>query len=134
MKRPEAFKHARVAALAADEKQGEEILVIDVRDESSVADCFVFVTGTTHVHVRALEDAVRQSLAASGARLLRTDGQRGHLWRALDYGSLIVHIMDKKTREFYGMERLWDTRKMIDWEPAKPEPKKRVPRKKKARA
>lgn len=115
MKQTDAFKYARIAARVADQKLGEEILALDVRDESSVADCFLFVSGTTHVHIRALEDAIREELRKEGASLLRTDGQRGHLWRALDYGLLIVHLMDKKTREFYGMERLWEKPKPIDW-------------------
>jgi ribosome-associated protein len=121
---------ARVAARAADEKLGEDILVVDVRRESTLVDCFLLVTGLTHLHIGAIEDAVREALRAGGAKLVRTDGQRGHLWRALDYGNFIVHIMDKKTREFYAIEKLWERGKPLTWKmpapkkrPVKPKPK-----------
>lgn len=134
MSKVDAFQHARMAARAADDKLGEDILAFDVRRESSLADCYLLITGTSHIHIRALEDAVREALRVSGAELRRTDGQRGHLWRALDYGSLIVHIMDQKTREFYAMEKLWERGKKIDWS-GKPAPApKRPPVKKKAPA
>lgn len=121
MKQSSVFNYARVAARVADAKLGEEIVALDVRNQSSVAECFLIVSGTTHLHIRALEDAIREELRTAGASLLRTDGQRGHLWRVLDYGGLIIHLMDRKTRQFYGMERLWEKTKPIDWKA--PEPK-----------
>ena len=110
----DAFEVARVAARAADEKLGEDIIVVDVRKESSLVDCFLLIT---------LEDAIREALRVGGAKLVRTDGQRGHLWRALDYGNFIVHIMDHKTREFYAIEKLWEKGKPLTWK--MPQPKKR---------
>jgi ribosome-associated protein len=129
----EYLKTARLAAKIADDKLGSDITVIDVRGNSAVTDCFVFVGATSHLHVRSLEDSIRQGLKEAGAQLVRTDGMRGHLWRVLDYGNVLVHIMDKKTREFYAVERLWDQGKKVPFEttPA-PEPKKRkaAPKKK----
>ena len=122
MNRTEALHLTKLAAKAADERQGQEIVVLDVSRESTLADFFIFITGTSHVHIRALEDAIRESLRDAGGNLARTDGQRGHLWRALDYGPLIIHIMDPKTREFYAMEKLWERGRPITWAPpAKPE-------------
>ncbi len=135
MTKVDAFQFARQAARAADDKIGEDIMVFDVRKESSLADCYLLITGTSHIHIRALEDAVRDALRDSGAQLRRTDGQRGHLWRALDYGSLIVHIMDHKTREFYAMEKLWERGKIVDWAdktPVKTASRKKSPARKKA--
>ncbi len=135
----DAFKYARVAARAADERLGEDILVFDVRRESSLADCYLLVTGTSHLHIRALEDAVREALREAGAELRRTDGQRGHLWRALDYGQLIIHLMDQKTREFYAMEKLWERGKKVEWSKKEPAatkrsaPKRKISPKKRAR-
>jgi ribosome-associated protein len=103
-----AFKQARMAALAASERLGQDMLALDVREQTSLADCFLFVGANSHVHVRALEDGIREKMREEGTPLLRTDGQRGHLWRVLDFGGLIVHIMEKKTREFYAVERLWN--------------------------
>jgi ribosome-associated protein len=115
MNKADALRLTKLAAKVADEKLGQEIVAIDVSKESSLADYFLFITGTSHVHIRALEDEIRDSLRTAGANLTRTDGQRGHLWRALDYGALIVHIMDQKTREFYSMEKLWERGRPVSW-------------------
>ncbi len=102
-----------MAAQVADDKLGKDITILDVRGQSSATDCFVFVGATSHLHVRSLEDGIREALKTGGVQLIRTDGQRGHLWRVLDYGTVLIHIMDQKTREFYGVERLWDQAKKV---------------------
>src|SRR5690349_12957867 len=108
---------------------GLDVVVLDVRGQTAVVDCFVFVGATSHLHVRSLEDAIREGLKGSGLQLLRTDGQRGHLWRVLDYGSVLVHIMEKKTREFYGIERLWDQGRSVAFGAKKPARAKAAPTK-----
>ncbi|MFN0117219.1 MAG: ribosome silencing factor [Elusimicrobiota bacterium] len=103
----------KLAYKTADDKLGEDILVLDVRKQTALTDYFIFITGTSHLHIRALEDALREELKKEDLNLKRTDGKRGHLWRALDYGRLIIHLMDKKTREFYAIERLWDEGEVV---------------------
>jgi len=133
------LKIARQVAKTADEKLGLDIAAIDVRGHSSLTDCFIFIGATSHLHVQALEDAIREALAKTGTRPLRSDGRRGHLWRALDYGSVIVHIMERKIREFYGIERLWEegrriTPKLLGQAAAvKKSPPKKKPRRKTAK-
>lgn len=134
MNHSNTLRCARLAAQTADEKKGEDILLLDVRGQSSLTDYFLFITGTSHVHVRAIEDSIRHALKDSGAFLRRTDGQRGHVWRALDYGSFIIHVLDTKTREFYSMERLWEKARIVDLEFNQPKtlpPKKKPAVKKK---
>jgi ribosome-associated protein len=109
----ESLSQLRAAAKAAEDRKGDDIIAFDVRGQSSITDSFLFVSGTSHIHIRAIEDSIREELKKAGAVLSRTDGQRGHVWRALDYGSFIIHIMDKKTRDFYAMERLWERAKPI---------------------
>ncbi len=105
---------AKIAAEAAEDKLGLDIVALDVKQLTSVAEIFLFVGANSHIHVRALEDAIRQSVAEkTDLSLIRTDGQRGHLWRVLDFGSLLVHIMEEKTREFYAVERLWNAAKQV---------------------
>jgi ribosome-associated protein len=105
---------AKIAAEAADEKLGVDIVALDVKHLTSLAEIFLFVGATSHVHVRALEDGIREAVAEkTDLKLIRTDGQRGHLWRVLDFGSLLVHIMEQKTREFYAVERLWNAAKQV---------------------
>lgn len=130
LKNASSLKLARLAAQTADEKLGRDIVVLDVRRQSSLTDYFIFVSATSHLHVRSLEDAIRESMRELDAKLLRTDGQRGQVWRVLDYGSILIHIMDEKTREFYSVERLWDQAKRISISPAKTPAKKRKSKKK----
>lgn len=136
MNKANALRLTKLAAKVADDKLGQEIVALDVSRESTLADYFLFVTGTSHVHIRALEDEIRDSLRQAGASLTRTDGQRGHLWRALDYGSVIIHLMDKKTRDFYAMEKLWERGRPVAWSAAKalekPAPAAKKPRRKAA--
>ncbi len=141
MRPMEYLQIARTAALTADDKLGKDILILDVRGQSSTTDCFVFVGATSHLHVRSLEDSIRESLKKEGVQLIRTDGQRGHLWRVLDYGTVLIHIMDQKTRDFYAVERLWDSAKKILFLPTasvqktqKHKKKKAAPKKKSAKA
>lgn len=129
-----AIDHARIAAKAADEKQGVDVVAIDVRSLSSVTECFLFVGATSHIHVKALEDAIREKMRLSDADLRRTDGQRGHPWRVLDYGTLIVHIMEQSTREFYSIERLWNQGKQISLTAPAPAKKRKPAKAKAARA
>jgi len=133
MKLNTPLKLARIAARVADDKLGKNITILDVRGHSSVTDSFLFVTANSHLHVRSLEDALREALRIAGAQLQRTDGQRGHVWRVLDYGILMIHIMDEKAREFYAIERLWDQAKKVSPGLAKPKPPKKKARAKTTR-
>jgi len=139
VKRSPSLKLVKLAAQAASDKLGQDMIALDVRHQTSVTDIFLFVGANSHTHVRALEDEIRTRLKENGANLIRTDGQRGQQWRVLDYGSLIVHIMDQKTREFYAVERLWNQAKQIDVtgkEPPKPrkKPRSSSPRKRGSRS
>jgi ribosome-associated protein len=138
LKPSSSLKFARLAARLADDKLGQEIVIIDVRGQTIITDYFVFVGAHSHLHVKALEDEIRVGMIQAGARLIRTDGQRGHLWRVLDYGSVIIHLMEEKTRDFYAIERLWDQGAKISFkekhEAAKaPRKRKRASSKKKTK-
>ena len=107
------FPLAQAAAVAAEEKKGIDLLALDVRKVSSITDCFLFVGASSHVHVRSLEDAIRSKLQVRGAHLKQVDGKRGNHWRVLDFGNLIIHIMNQNIRDFYSLERLWREGKKI---------------------
>ncbi|MCB4756570.1 MAG: ribosome silencing factor [Elusimicrobia bacterium] len=111
--RTSIFKFVRTAARVASDKLGQNILALDVRGLTALTDCFLFIGATSHLHVKALEDTIRETLREKDIPLLRTDGIRGHTWRVLDYGSFIIHIMDQKTRDFYAIERLWNQAKKL---------------------
>jgi ribosome-associated protein len=58
---------------------------------------------------RAVADAIEEALKLSGERPLSTEGAQNGNWILLDYGDLIIHVMDEETRSFYNLEGLWNT-------------------------
>lgn len=96
-----------VADLACDRK-ARDILTIDLRGLSSVADYFVLATGRSHIHVEAIcqriSEGVRDRL---GTRSLTTEGVGNGQWAIIDYGGVVVHVFQESARTLYDLERLW---------------------------
>ena len=92
----------------AESKKAENIVVLDVRDVSSITDYFVIATGTSEPHLRAIVEEIRQKLQeAHGLAPRATDGTLQTAWVVLDYFDVIVHVMRTDAREHYDLEGLW---------------------------
>ncbi|MDK8791413.1 ribosome silencing factor [Corynebacterium sp. MSK039] len=104
---PESIALASLAAQAADEKKGEDILVIDVSNRLAIIDCFVIVTGDNERHVQSIVDEVEDHLAENGTKPLRREGRGEGLWVLLDYGDVVVHVQRRAEREYYALDRLF---------------------------
>lgn len=90
-------------------KKGEDIAVLDVRKVTSVADFFILTTGSSNVHVKAIADEVRHKLKKDDGILpWHMEGFEGLKWVLIDYVDIVVHVFDQKTREYYGIEKLWE--------------------------
>ncbi len=99
---------ALIAAKALDDRKGKEISAIEITDLSSLADYFVFASGTSNTQINALCDAVEKDLKEkAGEAPLRREGYRDGTWVLLDYGCICVHVFSEEAREFYSLERLW---------------------------
>jgi len=91
-----------------DAKKAENIVILDVRKLSSVADYFVIATGTSEPHLRALMDEITEKLREEfDVHPHATDGTARNNWIVLDYFDVIVHLMRADAREHYGLESLW---------------------------
>ncbi len=97
----------RVAAAAAEEKKGEEILAFDVSEQLAITDAFVLASASNERQVGAIVDEVEDKLREAGAKPIRREGHREGRWVLLDYGDIVVHVQHAEEREFYGLERLW---------------------------
>ena len=97
----------QLCALAADTREAEDIVVLDVEQLSSVADYFLICSGTSDRQVRAIADAIAEELAQCGEKPLAMEGYQKGTWVLIDCADLIVHVFDEDTRHFYGLERLW---------------------------
>ena len=89
------------------EKKATDITVIDVAEQTVVTEYFVIATGRSASQVRALTDQLDEKGEERGLTALRKDGVREARWVVMDYGSVIVHIFNDATRDFYNLEKLW---------------------------
>jgi ribosome-associated protein len=96
-----------------DSKKGEDILVLDVSQNTSYADYFIIVTGNSDKQIGALSDEVSELLYQEGVKLLNLEGKNTG-WILLDYGDIIVHIFSKEQRAHYGLEKLWSDSTIIE--------------------
>ena len=103
---------ARKLALAcrelADDKKAEDIVILDVRELSSVTDYFVITSGTSEPHLRAIVDEITDGLREDhDTRPQAIDGTAQTAWVVLDFFDVIVHVMRRDVRERYDLETLW---------------------------
>jgi ribosome silencing factor RsfS/YbeB/iojap len=92
---------------ALDNLKARDVAAIDVRGKSSIADLMVVASGTSSRHVKSLADEVVKKAKLAGVPPIGVEGQREAEWVLVDLGDVIVHVMLPRTREFYGLERLW---------------------------
>lgn len=96
---------------ALDEKKAEDIKIIETAELTIVADSFVVASGTSNTHVKALAGEVEDALSKLGVEPEHIEG-RATGWILVDYGTVVVHIFDKQSREYYNIERLWQDAKI----------------------
>lgn len=104
-------KAVRIAKIA-DQKQAEDIRVLDLRPLSVFTDFFVIFQGNSSTHVEALREAVREQCKG-----LFHHGEidRSKSWCLMDYGDVVVHIFLPETRQFYALERLWGDAPLVPY-------------------
>jgi len=92
---------------ALDDLKAKDVTEIDVREKSGVTDLLVIASGTSSRHVKSIADEVVKKAKHAGNPPIGVEGQREGEWVLVDLGDVIVHVMLPRTREFYGLERLW---------------------------
>ncbi|GIV58403.1 MAG: ribosomal silencing factor RsfS [Rhodothermaceae bacterium] len=99
---------ARQAIDALLDKKGRDVVVMDMRKVSGVADYFVLCTGDSDLQIKALTDAVEERLRERcQERPWHREGYEHRQWVLIDYVDLVVHIFTEEKRAFYDLERLW---------------------------
>lgn len=90
---------------------------MDLRDLTSIFDYFVIASGTSRRQLHAMSDEIDHKLERElDAQRLGVEGYDGSSWILLDYGSVVIHLLDKETRDYYRIEELWAEAKRVDWE------------------
>ena len=98
---------ALLTAEAADDKKASNILVLDLRGLTYIADYFMICSGSNPAQVGAVSDWIEQTLARSGEHVSHIEGQAEASWVLMDYGDVVVHIFDEQARVYYNLEKLW---------------------------
>lgn len=105
-----ASEQPRAVALSAVKalylKQGSDIMMYNVADNTVIADYYVICSARSSTHIKALSDEVCYKLELENVKALHVEGRDGGAWVLVDFGSVIVHIFSKEAREFYKLERL----------------------------
>lgn len=99
----------KVVEDALDELKAKDVVCIDVRELTSVTDYMIIASGTSNRHVSALSDNVLEKAKAAGSRPLGVEGKESGEWVLVDLGDIVVHVMQPATRQFYDLERLWQS-------------------------
>ena len=101
-------KLALLCRALADNKKADNIVILEVRELSSVTDYFVICTGTSEPHLRAIVDEITEKLREDhGLRPRAMDGTLQTAWVVLDFFDVIVHVMRAEVRAHYDLEGLW---------------------------
>jgi len=87
--------------------KAENIQVLPVDQITSIADYMVIATGTSSIHTRSIADRLIEKAKAQGVHILSSEGQRQANWVLIDFGEVIVHIMQGSARDYYQLEKLW---------------------------
>jgi ribosome-associated protein len=128
-----------IVTAALEDMKAVSVKVMDVRGLTDIADVMVVASGTSDRHVRAIADRVIQKAKEAGFRPLGIEGAREGEWVLVDLQDIVVHVMLPRVREFYSLERMWETEAVpavanavpVAAVPrAKAAPRKRAPRRK----
>ncbi|GJL81047.1 MAG: ribosomal silencing factor RsfS [marine bacterium B5-7] len=92
-----------------EDGKGVDIIHLDVSKLTTITDFMVIVTGTSSRHVNALAANTVSSMRDKGIRPRGLEGQESGEWVLLDFGDVIIHIMQKTVRELYDLEGLWQS-------------------------
>lgn len=106
---------AIIAARAADEKKATDIIVQNVGEIISVTEYFVIVTAANSRQVGAIVDEIEEAeRVKANVKPLHREETRDGSWELLDYGSVVVHVFQPETREYYRLEALWNDAPVMD--------------------
>ena len=104
---PESQTLVDTTLAALDDLKAKDVLSLDVRSLTSLADVMIIASGTSTRHVKSLADNVVKMVKEAGMKPIGMEGERDGDWVLIDLGGVIVHVMQPATRAFYDLERLW---------------------------
>ena len=98
---------------ALEDKKGEDILLLDIKENASFTDYFIICTATSSRMLNALADGVIEKTRTEHQRKGRIEGKPDTGWLVVDYGEIVVHLFDEDLRRYYKLEELWKVGKVL---------------------
>jgi ribosome-associated protein len=95
-----------IARIAAD-KKGEDIILMDMANQSAMCDWFVIVSASSSRRINAISNGIQRTLSQDRIFPMHVEGRNSLYWALLDYEDVVVHVFYDEMRGFYGLERLW---------------------------
>ena len=91
-----------------DDDKALDIKIIDLTNQSAIADYLVIASGTSSAHVKGMADKLKDRLNGRGLKNIKTEGATTGDWVVLDAGDIVVHLFRPEVREFYNIEKMWN--------------------------
>ena len=104
---PETTELAHQIVDLISDRQGSDIVLMDLRDVSLLADYFILASAASRRQIRAIQDTIHETLHKQKISPLRIEGKPESGWVIIDYGPIVVHLFDPEARAFYKLEALW---------------------------
>jgi ribosome-associated protein len=105
----------KIAVDAADDKKAVDVIALNLKEVSLVADYFVICSGNSDTQVQAIATEIRKQAEKNGARVRGLEGMDTARWVLIDLGDVIVHVFHREEREYYSLERLWSDAKVVEF-------------------
>jgi ribosome-associated protein len=102
-----AIELVTIAAQAASDKLGQNIIAFDVSEQLVITDAFVLCSAPNDRQVKSIVDEIEDKLRDAGAKPIRREGERDGRWVLIDYGEIVVHVQHDEERAYYSLERIW---------------------------
>lgn len=106
----------RTAAAAADSLRADDIIALDLRSLTIIADFFLICTGNSSIQIRAIADRIEERLREQGLHKLRMEGYQEATWILVDFGDVVAHVMAAEQRAFYNLEGFWSAAPRVELE------------------
>jgi ribosome-associated protein len=104
---PRAIELLQIAARAADDKQADDLVALDVSGPLPLTDVFLLATGRSERNVVAIAGEIEDKMLEAGVKTLRREGRAEGRWVLLDFGDVVAHVFHDEDRQYYALERLW---------------------------
>ena len=103
-----SLARALAAARTAESNRGRDIVVLDLRELTTMCDYFVLATGTSRRQLHAISEEIDDVLERDfNDHRMGIEGYAESRWILLDFGDVVIHLFDAETRDYYGLEQLW---------------------------